>query len=265
MIININKSRSFISTINFISTIKDQTIRQTISNIQNTSVFCSTNIDNSQIILNHIMIIRSNIRHSFNRIRQNNHINSLISLIVSEIPLSLITSYRNCMINILTIMFSTRINHQSNISTISQVSNCPNTSFIIIIQTRSTINKLKVIRWEKIFQSNVSCISTITGIGNSNSPNSNIINKILILITSNIHRQINNRNRINSQISCVLSSIRTSNSQIISQITNILNSRIPSHIISNEITIINPITNTHNINIKSNCSILTSSNVSYKP
>ena len=144
------------------------------------------------------MIIRSNIRHSFNRIRQNNHINSLISLIVSEIPLSLITSYRNCMINILTIMFSTRINHQSNISTISQVSNCPNTSFIIIIQTRSTINKLKVIRWEKIFQSNVSCISTITGIGNSNSPNSNIINKILILITSNIHRQINNRNRINS-------------------------------------------------------------------
>ena len=161
------------------------------------------------------MIIRSNVINSFYRIRYNNNINKLICFIISLIPLSFITGYSHIMRNINTVMFSTSVNSESNVSSVIQITDIPSITSIISTISQSTINKLKVSAREEIPQSNISCISSITCIRHNNSPNSNIINKVLILITSNINRNINNRNRINSQISRIYSTIRTNNSQII--------------------------------------------------
>ena len=185
------------------------------------------------------MIIRSIIINSFHRIR--NNINKLVCIIIGHVPLSLITGYCHCMINIITFMFSTRIDSESNISAVSQITDIPGITSITSTISQSTINKLKVTAWEEIPQSNIGCISTITSIRHNNSPNSNIINKVLILITSNINRNINNRNRINSQISRIYSTIRTNNSQIISQITKRVNVLIVISNIINESTISNQI------------------------
>ena len=121
--------------------------------------------------------------------------------------------------NISTRIFSKRFDYQNSIGTISHVSDGPSTGHIIISTiTSSPTNNHKIIMEitiEQISQIDISGISTITSIPNCNSPCSNIINEIAILITSNIYRQINNRNRINSATVFLISTVRTSKSCII--------------------------------------------------
>ena len=166
--------------------------------------------------------------------------------------------------NIYTIMFSTSVNSESNVSAVIQITDIPDITSITSSISQSTINKLKVTAWEEIPQSNIGCISTITSIRHNNSPNSNIINKVLILITGNVNRNINNRNRINSQISIFFSTVRTCNSHVIGQITKGVDCLIVIGNVIYECTVVNQITHFNYFYPKSYGRIL-ASNVGNSP
>ena len=118
--------------------------------------------------------------------------------------------------NISTRIFSKRFDYQNSIGTISHVSDGPSTGHIIISTIFSSpTNNHKIIMEitiEQISQIDISGISTIASIMNSNGPCSNIINKILIFVTNNFNRQINYRNRINSAVGFLSGTIRTNKS-----------------------------------------------------
>ena len=119
------------------------------------------------------------------------------------------------MINVSARSLSKSFNYQNSFSTISHIANSPFTGHIIISTILSSpINNHKItmeIIIKEVSQIDISSISTVTSIMNSNSPNSNIIDKILILITSNLYRQISDRNRINCTINSLYSTVRSDN------------------------------------------------------
>ena len=149
-----------------------------------------------------VMLLISN---SLCNIRKLNNINKILIIIIIKIPILFRCYNTNTIQNILTSIFSTTSNHQDSISTITHETNIPST-IITIISTilSSETNNVKESTREHFSQVNISSISTVSSIMNNNSPNSNIINEILILIRSNVHRHINKRQDIHSKIIIII-------------------------------------------------------------
>ena len=145
------------------------------------------------------------INNSLRNIRKLNNINKILIIIIIKIPILFRCYNTNTIQNILTSIFSTTSNHQDSISTITHETNIPS-AIITIISTilSSETNNVKESTREQFSQVNVSSISTVSSIMNNNSPGSNVINEILILIRSNVHRHINKRQDIHSKIIIII-------------------------------------------------------------
>ena len=170
------------------------------------------------------MIPRSLIGNSLLNVQKINYINRLHFLIIIIIPFFFFTSYINYMFNVSTRSFCKSFDFQDSISTISHIADNPSTSRIIISTVFSSpINNHEItveIILEEVSQIDISSISTIASIMNSNGPNGNIINEILISIRTNLNRQVNVRLSFNSTVHSLVGAVRTSKSCIIGQITD---------------------------------------------
>ena len=145
------------------------------------------------------------INNSLRNIRKLNNINKILIIIIIKIPILLGCYNTNTIRNIHTRILSTSSNQQYSISAVAHETNIPST-IITIISTiiSSATDNVEVLGWEHFSQVNISSISTICCIMNNNSPSSNIINEILILIRSDIHRHINERQYIHSIIIIII-------------------------------------------------------------